>query len=600
MKAIAEPKLGSWDLSDLVKDPNGSEFEEFLQTIKKSVTEFESKKNLLNDEISLFDFQNLLHLIENIIEKISIASGYAHLRYAADTSSNEAASLVTRMDMLEAELTNRMLFFDIWFKKKINEDAARRLMDSVSPHYKEYLNHKRLLAKYTLTEPEEKVISILDVTGTSALVKIYDRMTNSFEYVMTVKKGKRILKRKFSNKEKMLSLIRSVKPEEREAAYKALWQVYKKNSGLIGEIYLNRVVKWHDENVVMRGFDSPISARNIYNNVDDKTVHALLQTCRRNSVVFRRYFKEKAKILSVKRLKRYHLYAPLPFKSLQQKRFTYGKAVNMVLKAFEDFDPKFRNFAERVFRESHVDSQIRNHKQGGAFCSSITPGISPYVLLNFDGKARDVSTMAHEFGHAIHSLIASNMPIVVFHAPLPLAETASVFAEMLLNDSLLKRLSAKQSKAFLAEQIDDMYATIMRQAYFTVFEIEAHKAIADHNATIDKVAEIYLNNLTEQFHDSIDVSQDFKWEWLYIPHLYHTPFYCYAYSFGNLLVMSLYQQFKVEGTSFIPRYFKILEAGGSRKPEELLKDSGIDISDEEFWQQGFELVENKIKEFKNL
>jgi oligoendopeptidase F len=600
MKAIAEPKLGSWDLSDLVKDPNGSEFEEFLQTIKKSVTEFESKKNLLNDEISLFDFQNLLHLIENIIEKISIASGYAHLRYAADTSSNEAASLVTRMDMLEAELTNRMLFFDIWFKKKINEDAARRLMDSVSPHYKEYLNHKRLLAKYTLTEPEEKVISILDVTGTSALVKIYDRMTNSFEYVMTVKKGKRILKRKFSNKEKMLSLIRSVKPEEREAAYKALWQVYKKNSGLIGEIYLNRVVKWHDENVVMRGFDSPISARNIYNNVDDKTVHALLQTCRRNSVVFRRYFKEKAKILSVKRLKRYHLYAPLPFKSLQQKRFTYGKAVNMVLKAFEDFDPKFRNFAERVFRESHVDSQIRNHKQGGAFCSSITPGISPYVLLNFDGKARDVSTMAHEFGHAIHSLIASNMPIVVFHAPLPLAETASVFAEMLLNDSLLKRLSAKQSKAFLAEQIDDMYATIMRQAYFTVFEIEAHKAIADHNATIDKVAEIYLNNLTEQFDDSIDVSRDFKWEWLYIPHLYHTPFYCYAYSFGNLLVMSLYQQFKVEGTSFIPRYFKILEAGGSRKPEELLKDSGIDISDEEFWQQGFELVENKIKEFKNL
>jgi oligoendopeptidase F len=140
----------------------------------------------------------------------------------------------------------------------------------------------------------------------------------------------------------------------------------------------------------------------------------------------------------------------------------------------------------------------------------------------------------------------------------------------------------------------------MRQAYFTVFEIEAHKAIADHNATIDKVAEIYLNNLTEQFDDSIDVSRDFKWEWLYIPHLYHTPFYCYAYSFGNLLVMSLYQQFKVEGTSFIPRYFKILKAGGSRKPEELLKDSGIDISDEEFWQQGFELVENKIKEFKNL
>lgn len=453
------------------------------------MTEFENKRNFLNNEIAASDFNNLLHLIENIVEKISIASGYAQLRYAADTSSNEAASLVTRIDVLEAELTNRMLFFDIWFKKKINQNDVTRLIDSVSPHYKVYLTHKRLLAKHTLTEPEEKVISILDVTGTSALVKIYDRMTNSFEYVMTIKKGKRILKRKFSNKEKMLSLIRSINPEEREAAYKALWQVYKKISGVIGEIYLNRVVKWHDENIVMRGFDSAISARNVYNNLDDKTVYALIQTCKRNSIIFRRYFKEKARILGVKRLKRYHLYAPLPFKSLQQKRFNYSNAVGMVLKAFEDFDPQFRNFAERVFMEGHVDSQIRNHKQGGAFCSSITPRMSPYVLLNFDGKARDVSTMAHEFGHAIHSLAASNMPILVYHAPLPLAETASVFGEMLLNDSLLWRLNTKESNAFLAEQIDDMYATIIRQAYFTMFEIEAHKAIADHHATIDKVAE---------------------------------------------------------------------------------------------------------------
>jgi oligoendopeptidase F len=171
---------------------------------------------------------------------------------------------------------------------------------------------------------------------------------------------------------------------------------------------------------------------------------------------------------------------------------------------------------------------------------------------------------------------------------------------MLLNDSLHKRLTSKERKVLLAEQIDDMYATIMRQAYFTLFEIEAHKAIANNNATIDKVAQLYLDNLSEQFADSIDISADFQWEWLYIPHFYHTPFYCYAYSFGNLLVMSLYQQFKAEGKSFIPRYFKILRAGGSQKPEQLLKNSGIDISNEQFWQQGFELVKNKIQEFKNM
>jgi oligoendopeptidase F len=342
MKAFVEPAIGSWDLSDLVKDPNGNEFKEFLETIKKRVMEFETMKNDLNDKISVFEFENLLHMIEDITEKVSIASGYARLRYASDTSSNEAASLVTRMDMLEADTANSILFFDIWFKKGINERDADRLIESVSAEYREYLRHKRLLARYTLTEPEEKVVSILDVTGTNALVKIYDRMTSGFEFDMTIKKGKQILKRKFSNKEKMLSLIRSEKPDEREAAYKSLWHVYKKNSGIIGEIFLNRVMKWHNEYVNMRGFASPISARNVYNNLDDTTVQALLEVCKRNSIIFRRYFKEKARMLGVKKLKRYHLYAPLPSKSGHQKKFTYRKSVDIVLKTFEDFDSQLR------------------------------------------------------------------------------------------------------------------------------------------------------------------------------------------------------------------------------------------------------------------
>ena len=171
---------------------------------------------------------------------------------------------------------------------------------------------------------------------------------------------------------------------------------------------------------------------------------------------------------------------------------------------------------------------------------------------------------------------------MVSHAPLPLAETASVFAEMLLNDNLTKKVTRKEKKILIAEQIDDMYATIMRQAYFTIFEIDAHHAIVKENATIDKISELYLTNLNKQFGSSVTVSPDFQWEWVYIPHFYHTPFYCYAYSFGNLLVLSLYQQFKTEGESFIPKYFKILSAGGSRKTEELLKESGIDISKDEF------------------
>jgi oligoendopeptidase F len=213
---------------------------------------------------------------------------------------------------------------------------------------------------------------------------------------------------------------------------------------------------------------------------------------------------------------------------------------------------------------------------------------------------RDLSTMAHEFGHAIHSMAAADMPLSVSHAPLPLAETASVFAEMLLNDKLSKSVSEKERKLLMAEQIDDMYATIMRQAYFTLFEIDAHKSIVQESATIDQVSELYSNKLKEQFGNSMIISRDFESEWLYIPHFYHTPFYCYAYAFGNLLVMSLYHQFKLEGKSFIDRYFKILSSGGSQKPERLLHDSGIDISKDEFWQQGFNFVKKIIKDFTKM
>ena len=595
------PKIGSWKLDDLVKDPTEKEFQEFLESILNKVEQLERKRETLDNRVSIVEFENSLHSIEEISEKVNIASGYAHLNYAADTSSNDRAALVTKMGIFGSNITNRLLFFDLWFKKELDEENAQRLIESVPPVYREHLKHLRLLAKYTLTEPEERIINTLEVTGTSALIKIYDRMTSGFEFVVKLKRGRKSITKTFTNREKLLTLTRSTKAAEREAAYNSLLQVYKVNSGVLGEIYQNRVIEWRDECLNLRGFKSPISVTNIQNDLDDTTVDTLLGVCRRNSIVFQEYFKQKAKMLGVKKLQRYHLYAPLTIKASDQKRFTYRKAVDTVLQTFDDFHPKFRELAEKILDEQHIDSEIRKSKLGGAFCSSVSPKMTPYVLLNFDGKSRDVSTMAHEFGHAIHSMTASDKPLTVWHAPLPLAETASVFAEMLLNDKLSEKLTKVERRISLAEQIDDLYATIMRQAYFTLFEIDAHRAIAEQNATIDQISELYLNNLKEQFGDSVNVTRDFQWEWLYISHFYHSPFYCYAYSFGNLLVVSLYQQFKSEGkNSFIPKYFNILSSGGSQKPEYLLKQSGIDISKDEFWQQGFDLVAAKIQELKAM
>jgi len=597
MLSYSNVKLGKWDLTDLVDETSTKKFEKLVASIKKNVKKFEHNREILKPDLNISIFEGLVHKTENILEDLSTVNSFAHLKYAADTSSNEAAALVLQTEKLSSQISNQILFFDLWFKKELDNNNSHRLMDSISTVYREYLRHKRLVAQYTLNESEEKIINTLEVTGPSALVKIYDRMTNNFEFTLVKKRGNKKVIKTFTNKEKLLSLIRSSKAKERECAYKALFKTYEKNSGVLGEIYQNLVTQWKDENISIRGFNSPISVRNIYNNIDDTTVETLLSVCKENVHLFHDYFMEKAKLIGVKKLRRYDLYAPISSKNAP--KITFKNAAKLVLNTFHRFHPKFGTYTERLFKENHIDSEIRNGKTGGAFCYTVSPQRTPYVLLNFDGLMRDVSTMAHEFGHATHSMFASNKPILVSHAPLPLAETASVFGEMLLNEEIYKKLNREKKKIFLAEQIDDMYATIMRQAFFTVFEIEAHKHIVKQSVTIDNISELYMQNLKTQFGDSIRISDDFKWEWLYIPHFFHTPFYCYAYSFGNLLVLSLYQQYLDEGKSFISKYLKILSAGGSEKPETLLRDSGFNITDSSFWQQGFDLIKMKINKLKN-
>ena len=599
MNLLQKPKIGHWDLSELVDERKNS-IKNYLKYLHDDVKKFENNRELLNNNISTQKFSEMLIQLEKISERLNKVTGFAHLQYSSNTSSNEYSALVTEMELLGTEISNKLIFFDIWFKNILTEKDANRIIQTINPVYKHFLTHKRILGKYTLSEKEEKIVNIFEVTGPNALVKIYDRMTNSFEFVLNIKKNNKITRKKYINKEKLMSLVRSNKSEERKAAYKSLFNVYENNSGVLGEIYLNLIVQWHDENIKIRGFDSPISVRNVYNDISDGVVSTLLDTCKRNSFIFHKYFNLKAKMLKLKKLERYHLYAPLVKKGMVQKRYTYEQAVNIVLNVFESFDPKFRDYARIVFNKNHVDSEIRKGKMSGAFCSTITPKLTPYVLLNYDGMYRDISTMAHEFGHAIHSICSSNLPIAVSHAPLPLAETASVFAEMLLNEKLAEEMTEDERSILLAEQIDDMYATIMRQSYFTLFEIDAHNEVIESNANIDNVSTLYKKNLQDQFGNSVIVSDDFMWEWTYIPHFYHTPFYCYAYAFGNLLVLSLFHMYKKEGKSFIPKYLNLLSAGGSKKPETLLTEIGLDISNKSFWQQGFDLLSEKIGDLEKI
>ena len=585
-------ELGTWSLKGLVANPKSPAFEKQIQLVERKAKQFEKIKSKLNPKISSKKFLEILHELEELDEKMSIIGGYASLTYSGDTQSDEATSLLTRMTKLGSEISNRILFFDLWWKKGIDEKNAKRLIKD-SGELSGYLKYKRLVAKYSLSEPEERIINTLDVTGSTALIKIYDKITNAFEYVVKIEGKKRKLTR-----EQLSTYVRSTKSKTREIAYKELLSKFSKNKGVLGEIYQNVVLNWKDEGVEIRGFASPISIRNIANDVDDKTINSLLTVCKKNAPIFQNFFIQKAKMLGLKKLRRYDLYAPATSK-IKEKNYPYDKSVKLVFESLEKFSPKLSTFAKKVFIEKHVDSSIRQGKRDGAFCSTLAPKITPYVLVNFAGKSKDVFTVAHELGHAVHSMAASDKSILVSDAPLPLAETASTFSELLLYDNLSDKISDNEKKIMLSEKIDDLYATIMRQSFFTLFEIEVHKQIAQ-STTIEEISKTYSHNLKEQFGNSVDTSDDFALEWSCIPHFFHTPFYCYAYSFGNLLALSLFQRYKKEGQDFVPSYINILSAGGSKKPELLLNEYGIDISSSRFWQDGFDYVHDQVKQLSAL
>ncbi|MCH6585628.1 MAG: M3 family oligoendopeptidase [Thaumarchaeota archaeon] len=589
---MAEYQLGGWDLSELAKNPKSQAFQKQIQELEKQAKKFEKIKSNLVPKMSSKKFMNIIKEVEGISEKMSKIGGYASLSYSSDTQSDEATSLMTKMSKLGSEVSNKILFFDLWWKTQVDEKNAKRLMKDAG-ELTEYLLHKRLFAKYALSEPEERIINTLDVTGISALVKLYDKITNAYEYKMKIRNKTKIMTR-----EELTNYVRSTSPKIRETAYKTILTKYTQNKGVIGEIYQNIVLNWRDEGIEIRGYKTPISMRNIGNDVDDKTIESLLSVCRKNSPVFQKFFVQKAKMLKIKKLRRYDVYAPAAA-NIKEKNYTYSKSVKLVFESLGKFSETLEEFARKVFNENHIDSSVRQGKRDGAFCSTISPKITPYVMVNFTGKSRDVFTLAHELGHAVHSQAAQDRSILVQEAPLPLAETASTFSELLLYDNLSDKISDDEKKIILSEKIDDLYATILRQSFFTIFEVDAHKQIGK-GTTVDEISKTYLQNLKEQFGNSVSLSEDFGIEWSCIPHFYHTPFYCYAYSFGNLLALSLFQRYKKEGKDFVSSYINILAAGGAKKPEKLLSEYGFDIRSSKFWQEGFDYVDEQVKALSSL
>ena len=580
----------AWSLADLYASHSGLEMQTAFEELDSLVSELEAMRPQLSPDIPQEAFMEALNLLERQYTLSSRIYGFAGLSFSANTQDQAIQTFLSQVQQRMADFGNRVLFFNLWWKT-LDEKASARLKAGAG-NLAGWLEEQRLTRPYTLSEAEEKIINIKDVTGVNALNNLYETLTNRYVFKMTIEGEERQLTRG-----ELMVYARSSDPSLREAAYNELYRVYGDDGNLLGQIYQSIVRDWYNENIGLRKYASAISVRNLGNNIPDEAIEALLTVCRQNAGVFQRFFNLKARLIGMKRLRRCDIYAPVV---QAEKSYPFQKSVDLVLDSFQKFNPHVAELAVRAFAEQHVDSEVRKGKQGGAFCWSVRQDTSPWVLLNYQGRVDDVTTMAHELGHAIHAMLSAEQSILSWFPSLPLAETASTFGEMLVVDRLLEEeVDEDVRRDLLFKQVDSAYATVMRQAYFAIFEREAHQLV-QQGASVDQICNAYMDNLKEQFGSAVDLSDEFRWEWVSIPHIYRTPFYVYAYAFGQLLVYALYRQYGKEGEAFIPRYLDLLAAGGSDSPENILHKAGIDLRSAAFWQGGFDVVADMVASLEEL
>ncbi len=582
--------LSPWSLSDLFPAHDSPEMKAAFDELEARVAEFEALRPELAPDMPVEAFLDVVRRLEAITRLVYRIYGFASLAFAAETQDQAIQNFLGNVEQRMAALQNRMLFFSLWWKGLEDADADRLMAEVGDYHY--WLEEMRHFKPHTLSEPEEKIINLKDTTGASAIKKLYETITNRYVFKVQVDGEVKELTRG-----ELMVYARHHDPDLRAVAYQELYRVYGEDGHILGQMYQALARDWRNEQIDLRQFSNPIAVRNLINDIPDDVVDTLLEVCQHNAVLFQRFFQLKARWLGVERLRRYDVYAPV-VKS--DKTYAFDLAVEKTLAAFRDFDTQVAELARQVLDQDHLDSEVRKGKSSGAFCSTLAPDITPWVLVNYQGRPDDVATLAHELGHAFHAMLACDHSLFTFHSSLPLAENASTFGEMLLVDSLLAEENDEDVRRdLLFRQVDDAYATIMRQAYFALFERQAHDMISQ-GASVEELADAYMDNLRDQFGDAVELSDEFRWEWVSIPHFYDRPFYVYAYSFGLLLVLSLYQQYKVEGQAFKPRYLKILSAGGSDAPERILSEAGIDIRSAEFWQGGFDVLRNLVEQLEAI
>lgn len=582
----------TWSLDDVCRL---NDYEIKLKNLESKLPVIEKWFTKLNPKMTIEEFGQYIKFDQEMDEEISRLAYLPELMESTNQKDEKARLMKTKVTDLILKFNLKSRKISHWLKglavdnkEKLDDKNATRLFKSV-PDLEYGLNYARAAAKHTLSQREEEIIDNKDVSGQEAISDLRGLIETDFVYNLG--------KRKIKTQGELLKYVHSKDPKMREKAYRALFNKHKENIDKFFVIYQSVIKDWAFE-AKIRGYKTPMAMRNFGNQVSDKAIEVLLKVCQEERRIFWKYFEYKARQLKAKKLSRFDLYAPISF--AKNKQYSFEESKKMVIDSFYQFSNKFGSFAEKIINEKHIDSHPKVNKRSGAFCATVGPKVTPYVLLNHTNTLRDVSTLAHELGHGVHSLYASNHLIGSQQATLPLAETASTLGELILFEKMFEAENdSKIKKQMLWEKISESYATILRQNYFVMFEIEAHKMVA-LGTTANELGNLYLKNIKDQFGNSMKIDPIFKYEWLYISHIFESPFYCYAYNFGELLALSLYAQYKKEGKSFVPKIEKIFEAGGSRDPKVVLAEVGIDIESDKFWKSGFELIYKWQSELERL
>lgn len=592
MSSSLNKQLGTtdvlWNLDALYDSPE----DELLQDdLDLCTQEAELVKELCSGKIAELEpsvFARVIRRIERIQINLGRMDTYAFLHFVTQVK-NDAAGAFMQKCKEDASLVNReLVFFDLEWAQLDQESADKLLAAEETAPYRHFLNNIRKYKKHLLSESRESLLLEIAPVGKESWLTLFEKLMGHLEFG----ENKR-------SEEEVLSDLYDASREVRQKAAEELTEGLESQLHILTHIF-NTILAGKMIDDRMRNYSSWVSSRNLSNELEDGTVEALVNSTTARYDIVQRYYGIKKELLGLDELQDYDRYAPLP--SLPQELVSWQDCKTIVLDGFREFSPEMADIANLFFEQNWIHAPLLDGKRGGAFSHPAVPDANPYILVNYTGNLRDVSTVAHELGHGIHQYLAREKGYFNSDTPLVLAETASVFAELLIFHKQVASISEPAArKAFICQKLESIFATVFRQISMNRFEDMIHNSRRDKGeVATDELSALWMQSQRDMFGDSVTLNESYKIWWSYIPHFLHTPGYVYSYAFGELLVLALYNRYMEEGESFIPKYIHLLQEGGSHSPYELLQPFNIDLNDPVFWQGGLTVIENMLNEVENV